>query len=182
MGKYKNQMYEDIVSTLGGRVAEEIIMEDISTGASSDIRVATRTARAMVTQYGFSDELGMLDYGNDDSSVFMGRDFNQGRGYSEEVAAKIDKEIKKLVDKAHEQCKNILNTNIMKLHQVAEVLYDKEKIDGDEFLKIMQSDVPYITGTGSVFKYDIENKQNQADDTASIADISMDMPEEPSEN
>ena len=135
----KSEMEENIVSLLGGRVAESIILGDISTGASNDIERASKIARAMVTKYGMSEVLGTITFGSGQEEVFLGRDFTTQRNYSEETSAKIDEEVKKIVDKGYTTAKSLLEEHIEKLHQVAGVLLEKEKIDGEEFLSIMNS-------------------------------------------
>ena len=129
----KSEMLENIISLLGGRVAEAIILDDISTGASNDIERATKIARAMVTKYGMSDRVGAVMYGGDQEEVFLGRDFAHSKEYSEETAGIIDEEVKKIIDNAYRSAEDILRSNIDKLHAVAGVLLEKEKIDGDEF-------------------------------------------------
>ena len=129
----KSEMLENIISLLGGRVAEAIILDDISTGASNDIERATKIARAMVTKYGMSDRVGAVMYGGDQEEVFLGRDFAHSKEYSEETAGIIDEEVKKIIDNAYRSAEDILRANIDKLHAVAGVLLEKEKIDGDEF-------------------------------------------------
>ena len=132
----KTEMEESIVSLLGGRVAEKLILDDISTGASNDIERATAISRAMVTKYGMSDKLGTITFGADQEEVFLGRDLAHAKEYSEETAAIIDEEVKKIVDEGYQKAVNILSEHIDKLHAVAKVLLEKEKIDGDEFDKI----------------------------------------------
>ncbi len=132
----KTEMEENIVSLLGGRVAEKLILNDVSTGASNDIERATKIARNMVTKYGMSDRLGTIMLGSGQEEVFLGRDFAQSKEYSEETAAIVDEEVKKIVDKGYKTAEEILRANIDKLHAVAGVLLEKEKIDGDEFDKI----------------------------------------------
>ena len=129
----KSEMLEQIVSLLGGRVAEKLILDDISTGASNDIERATKIARAMVTKYGMSEKIGTIMLGTNQEEVFLGRDFSQGKEYSEETAGIIDEEVKSIVDNAYASAENILKENIEKLHAVAKVLLEKEKIDGEEF-------------------------------------------------
>ena len=129
----KSEMEESIVSLLGGRVAEALVLGDISTGASNDIERASKIARSMVTKYGMSDRIGTIMLGNNQEEVFLGRDFSQGKEYSEETAGIIDEEIKSIVDNAYNTALEILKNNIEKLHAVAGVLLEKEKIDGDEF-------------------------------------------------
>ena len=129
----KTEMEENIVSLLGGRVAEALILNDISTGASNDIERATQIARSMVTKYGMSERIGALMLGSNQSEVFLGRDFAQSKEYSEETAAVIDEEVKKIIDKGYNTAKQILTDHVDKLHAVAEILLEKEKIDADEF-------------------------------------------------
>ena len=134
----KTYMEETIVSLLGGRVSEALILDDISTGASNDIERATKMARSMVTVYGMSDRLGTIMFDGDNGEVFLGRDLAQSKTYSEETAAIIDEEIKKIIDTAYERAKRILSENIDKLHIVAGILLEKEKIDGEEFDKVFE--------------------------------------------
>ncbi len=139
----KTEMFEDIVVLLGGRVAESIILGDISSGASNDILRATSTARNMVTKYGFSEKLGPIVYGNGHDEVFLGRDFAQNRNYSEEVAAYIDLEIKQIIDSAYKNTETILKEHIGQLHKVAKYLFEKENIDESTFKKLMEDDEFY---------------------------------------
>ena len=132
----KSEMEETIVSLLGGRVAESLILNDISTGASNDIERASKIARDMVTKYGMSDTIGAIMFGSGQEEVFLGRDFAQSKNYSEETAAVIDVETKKIIDKAYKRAEDILKANIDKLHIVANILLEKEKIDGEEFDQI----------------------------------------------
>ncbi len=134
----KGEMLEGIVRLLGGRVAESLILDDISTGASNDIQRATSIARDMVTVYGMSDELGTVNYASGEDEVFIGRDFNKVKNYSEEIAAKIDKEVKDIIDKSYKKAKSILSENLEKLHAVAQSLLEKETITGKEFEEIMR--------------------------------------------
>ena len=132
----KTEMEENIVSLLGGRVAEALILNDISTGASNDIERATAIARNMVTKYGMSERIGTLTLGSDQDEVFLGRDLAHAKTYSEETASVVDEEIKRIVDKAYEKAKQILTEHVDKLHAVAGVLLEKEKIEADEFEQI----------------------------------------------
>ncbi len=132
----KSEMEENIVSLLGGRVAEKLILNDISTGASNDIERATKIARNMVTRYGMSERVGTLTLGSTQEEVFLGRDFAQSKEYSEETAAIIDEETKKIVDTAYQNAEEILKANMDKLHTVAGILLEKEKIDAEEFDQI----------------------------------------------
>ena len=135
----KGEMQENIISLLGGRVAEKLILDDISTGASNDIERATKIARAMVTQYGMSDRIGPMTLGVGQEEVFLGRDLAQSKEYSEETASIIDEEVKSIIDTAYKTAEEILRRNIDKLHAVAGVLLEKEKIDGDEFEAIFNN-------------------------------------------
>ena len=138
--KTKTEMSEEIVTLLGGRCAEQLILDDISTGASNDLERVTAIAKAMVTRYGFSDRLGNVVYGGAPEQTFLGRDYTQGRGYSEAVANEIDVEIRAIVDAGYQKCMNILRTNVEKLHVVARELMEKEKMTGERFKEIMTSD------------------------------------------
>ncbi len=133
----KSEMEENLVVLLGGRVAEKIILSDISTGASNDIERASAIARNMVTRYGFSEKLGPIVYGSDHDEVFLGREINSSRNYSETVAATIDQEVRTIIDVAYAKCEKILTENIDKLHSVAKELIEREKLDGKEFETIM---------------------------------------------
>ena len=134
----KTEMEENIVSLLGGRVAEALILNDISTGASNDIERASQIARNMVTKYGMSDRVGAITFGGGQGEVFLGRDFAQTKDYSEETASVIDEEVKKIVDRAYTRARDILSAHEDKLHAVAGVLLEKEKIEGPEFDKIFE--------------------------------------------
>ncbi len=135
----KSEMQENIISLLGGRVAEELVIGDISTGASNDIERASKIARDMVTKYGMSEKLGAIMFGSGQEEVFLGRDFATQRNYSEETSGLIDVEVKRIVDSAYKSARQILSENSEKLHAVANVLLEKEKIDGEEFEEIMNS-------------------------------------------
>jgi cell division protease FtsH len=134
----KNKMLEHVVTLLGGRVAEAIIFDDISTGASNDIERATGTVKSMVTKYGMSDKLGPISYGENHNEIFIGRDMGHVKNYSEKVASEIDEEIRRIVNECYVKVEKILQSNIDKLHQVAKTLIEKEKINGSEFETIMQ--------------------------------------------
>lgn len=129
----KSAMFEDIVSFLGGRVAEKLILNDISTGASNDIQRATDLARKMVTKYGMSDKLGPISFSSGHDEVFFGRDFAQTRNYSEKIASQIDDEIKTIVDQANDRCEILINASIDKLHGIAKYLLEHETMDADTF-------------------------------------------------
>ncbi len=129
----KNKLRDEMVGLLGGRVAESLIMGDISTGAKNDIDRASSIARSMVMEYGMSEEIGTISYSSGHDEVFLGRDLGKGRNFSEELGAKIDKEIKKIIDEAYNRATELLNDNIDKLHAVAQALIEKEKLDAKEF-------------------------------------------------
>lgn len=128
----KGKMRQDIIVSLGGRIAEELVFDDVTTGASQDIKVATKTARAMITRYGFSEKLGHVNYENDDE-VFIGRDFGHTVGYSDKVAAAIDEEVKEIIDECYATAKQIITENIDVLHKCADLLIEKERITREEF-------------------------------------------------
>lgn len=136
----KRGMHEDIVTLLGGRIAEKLALDDISTGASNDLERATKVARSMVTRYGFSEKLGPIVYGQDDSEVFLGRDFGHTRDYSENVASEIDNEIRKVIDAAFDRCESILSTHMDQLNKVADYLMEYEKVNAEDFEKLMTND------------------------------------------
>lgn len=135
----KNQMLEQICSLLGGRAAEQLTQNDVCTGASNDIERATDLARKMVTKFGMSDKLGLVTYGHDNNEVFLGRDFSSTPNYSEKTAAVIDEEIEAVVMKQYSKALELLNNAMPKLHEVAKVLFEKEKISGDDFRALMQA-------------------------------------------
>ena len=148
--KRKKEMLDDLVVLLGGRVAEALVLDDISTGASNDIERATKTARAMVTKYGMSDILGPITYGADNSEPFLGRDMGHIRDYSESTCAAIDSEIKRIISEAYARTENILKSHPDKLHEVAKYLYLNEKMSGEEFKRIMEEgSTPELTGGDS---------------------------------
>lgn len=134
----KNQLSEQICSLLGGRAAEQLTQDDVCTGASNDIERATSLARQMITKFGMSDRLGLVTYGHDNNEVFLGRDFSSTPNYSEKTAAAIDEEIEAVVMKQYARALELLNNAMPKLHAVAKVLFEKEKISGDEFRAIME--------------------------------------------
>ncbi len=135
------EMREEIVTLLGGRVAEKLILDDISTGASNDLERATATARNMITRYGFSENLGPVVYGSDQNEVFLGRDFGSTKNYSEQVAAEIDAEIRAYVEQGYKRAEEILTEHMDQLHTVAQYLIKHEKIDGEEFAKLMRGEL-----------------------------------------
>lgn len=129
----KGKMKQEIIVTLGGRVAEELILDDITTGASGDIKHATKVARAMVTRFGFTNEIGLINYDNDDDEVFIGRDLAHTRAYSEETAGRIDEEVKKIIDECYVEAKRIISEHMDVLHASAKLLMEKERITREEF-------------------------------------------------
>ena len=133
-------MMDEIVHLLGGRVAESLVLNDISTGAQNDIERATSIARKMVTEYGMSDRLGPMTFGTKSEEVFLGRDLGRTRNYSEEVAAEIDREIKRIIEEAYKRAESLLKGNIEKLHRVAKALIEREKLNGEEFEKVFNGE------------------------------------------
>ena len=150
----RNEMLDNIVFSLGGRVAEALVLDDISTGASGDIKQATSVARNMVTRYGMSEALGTVLYGSAHSQdeVFLGRDFSSGKEYSEQTAAKIDEEIRRIISDSYERCKEILTLHIDKLHFVANFLLKNESMDEEQFRVAMESDAPTMEQIEAIAK------------------------------
>ena len=136
----KGRMLQEIIVDLGGRVAEELVFDDITTGASQDIKQATKMAKAMVTKYGMSDNIGLICYDNDDDEVFIGRDLAHARGYSEGVASAIDEEVKHIIDGAYEKAKSMIEANRGVLDACAKLLLEKEKISREEFEALFSSE------------------------------------------
>lgn len=165
----KNEMYENIVVLLGGRVAEKLILDDISTGASNDLERATSTARNMVIRYGFSDNLGPVVYGQGDHEVFLGRDYTNTPSYSDNVAAEIDNEIRTLIESAFTDAEKILNEHMDKLHVVAKYLMKYEKVDGATFEKLMNGEL-----TESEFMGETDKTPEIQDTPEIVDDISVD--------
>lgn len=161
----KTQMEEEIIVLLGGRVAEKFVLDEISTGASNDIERATDLARSMITRYGFSEKLGPIVYGHDNSEVFLGRDYSQGRNYSENVAAEIDGEIRELIDTSYENAKQILLSHRDQLDKVAHYLMEHEKIDGDDFIKLMNGE-PLDDNTAAPVSENSDTAPADCEDTA----------------
>ncbi len=157
----RNEMLENIVMLLGGRVAEEIFLDDICTGASNDIERATNTARNMVTKYGFSSKLGTVVYGSDNDEVFLGKDYGHTRNYSESIASQIDEEVKSIIEKAYDECTVILKANADKMHKLANYLLKYEKIDNVDFERLMQ---------GEDIELDAEYQNILNDDTSNPED------------
>ena len=140
----KGKMLQEIIVRLGGRVAEEIIFDDVTTGASQDIKQATKLARDMITRYGFSDSLGMVNYDNDDDQVFLGRDFGHTKSYSEDVASKIDEEVRLIIDQCYDKAKKLLVENRDILDASAELLIEKERIGREEFEALFEKDEVFV--------------------------------------
>ncbi len=163
----KNEMYDNIIVLLGGRVAEKLILDDISTGASNDLERATSTARNMVTRYGFSDNLGPVVYGQGEHEVFLGRDYTNTPSYSDNVAAEIDNEIRTLVESAFNDAEKILKEHMDKLHLIAKYLMKNEKIDGVNFEKLMK---------GELTEFDFSDNAEEVK-TEQVSDINI--PETP---
>ena len=165
----REEMREEIVTLLGGRAAEALCLDDISTGASNDIERATDIARKMVTKYGMSDTLGPVVYGSGDHEVFLGRDFSQGKGYSEDVSAQIDREIRRLIDEGYARAIELLKEHEEKLHETASLLLTQEKIDGKQF-EALFAETPV--------KADVQSQSPTPDAPAEEADDSDEAPRE----
>ena len=135
----KGRMLQEIIVDLGGRVAEELVFDDITTGASQDIKQATKMARDMVTKYGMSENVGMIGYSDDDEEVFIGRDLAHARSYSEGIASAIDLEVKKIIDDAYAKAKEMIQEHREVLDRCAELLLEKEKISREEFEELFVS-------------------------------------------
>ncbi len=133
MFRTKGEMTQDIIVSMGGRVAEELIFGDVTTGASQDIKQATDTARAMVTQYGMSDTVGMINYGDQGDDVFIGYDLAQAKPYGEETAGMIDREVKRIIDESYSEAKRLISEHMKELHGCAQMLIEREKVSGEEF-------------------------------------------------
>ncbi|OUQ59283.1 cell division protein FtsH [Tyzzerella sp. An114] len=161
----KKYMEQDIISFLGGRAAEYIIFKDITTGASNDIERATALARSMVTKYGMSDILGPIQFGNDSDEVFIGREMGHSRNYGEDVAATIDKEVKRIIDTAYEEAIRLIKENIDVLHATAKILVEKEKITGDEFRQLFKEAKEAKEARLNVVENEEKEKINIFDDT-----------------
>ncbi len=137
----KAEMSEEVITLLGGRAAEKVVLDDISTGASNDLERATNIARSMVTRYGFSDKLGPIVYGRSDDEVFLGRDYNSNKTYSEGIASEIDSEIREIVHGAYDKAIKLLQEHIDQLHTVAKYLIEHEKLNGEQFTKLMSGEM-----------------------------------------
>ncbi len=147
---------------LGGRVAEELVIEDISTGASNDLERVTSIARAMVTKYGMSSKLGPMVFGDSDDEVFLGNSFATKRNYSEEVASEIDKEVRRIVDKAYRECRHILQENMSKLDYVAKALLVYETLDSEQFIKAFNEELSLDVDMNSDDKKVSSNDKEEA--------------------
>ena len=169
----RRYMEEYIIVCLGGRVAEELTMEDISTGAYGDIKQATQMARAMVTSYGMSEKIGPIDYGSDNGEIFLGRDFAAGKGYSEVKAAEIDDEIHRIIEEAYRACKKLLTEHMDEMTRVAEYLIRNETMDGDTFIKVYNNEVVPDKVIGedlmTELKEELDAKVGKAPESASEA-------------
>lgn len=156
----KGRMLQDITVSLGGRVAEELIFDDITTGASQDIKQATRTAKAMVTQYGMTDAVGLVNYGGDDDEVFIGRDLAHTKAYSESVATAIDQEVKRIMDECHERARTLIQENRAVLEKCAQLLLEKEKITREEFEELFESDEQIVKNKTDNSEKIVEKEEN----------------------
>ncbi len=165
----RTTLLEDICSLLGGRAAEALTQDDICTGASNDIQRATDIARKMVTRYGMSDKLGPIMFGTDQNEVFLGRDFSSTPNYSEQIAADIDKEIESIITGQYDKALGILKANMPKLHKVAQILFHEEKIDGEAFRALMESEVvfPEAAASGDRAFGELKPEAEPKDDSAS---------------
>ena len=172
----KNEMLDFVVSALGGRVAEALVMDDVSTGASNDIEHATNTVREMVMRYGMSDVIGPINYSGDNQEVFVGRDYGKVKNYSEETAAKIDEEVTRIINDAYNRTKDILTENMDKLKLVAVTLMEREKLDKDEFVQLMENGFIEEKEEKAVVKAE-DDVQN-----ASVPDDAENVSAQPEEN
>lgn len=164
----KNEMLDNLVSMLGGRVAEAISLDDISTGASNDIERATQITRDMVTKYGMSENIGPINYAGDNQEVFIGRDYGHVKNYSEETSARIDEEVSRIINEAYKRTEEILKENFDKLELVANTLIEREKIDKDEFIELMEN------GFIAEKNEETENKDSDASDSEQNNDVIAD--------
>ena len=173
----KKGMQENIVTLLGGRIAEKLVLDDISTGASNDLERATKIAKPRGTRYGFSDRLGPIVYGQNENEVFLGRDFGHTRDYSETVAAQIDEEIRAVIDSGYDQCESILTEHMDQLHKVAEFLYEFEKINGADFDRLMKGDFSVFDEYRA--KKEQETNQASAGTKPELHEVKAETPAEP---
>lgn len=175
----KNEMLDFVVSALGGRVAEALVMDDVSTGASNDIEHATNTVREMVMRYGMSDVIGPINYSGDNQEVFVGRDYGKVKNYSEETAAKIDEEVTRIINDAYNRTKDILTENMDKLKLVAVTLMEREKLDKDEFVQLMENGFIEEKEEKAVVKAEDDVQNASVTDDAEIVSA---QPEENADN
>lgn len=181
----KSHMEEEIVVFLGGRIAEELILKDVSTGAQNDLERATEIVRKMITRYGMSKEIGALTFGHNEEQVFLGRELGHERGFSEEVASAIDKEARKMMDTAYDRCTEILTEHVDKLHAIAKLLYEKETVGADEFLDVMNGrtlpepegdqipaelDIDVANGKDSFEAFDVSREEKEQTEKEDAAD------------
>ena len=168
----KSQMLDSLVMLLGGRMAESLVLKDVSTGAQNDLERATDTVREMITRYGMSDELGPLTFGKRQDTVFLGRDISQERNYSEAIAYAIDKEARAIMDEAYNRARQILSDHIDALHQVAAILIEKETIEAVDFYRIMSKYPPasaaMAEAAAAALKSDEEEQGEDNPDTKTI--------------
>ncbi len=174
----KTYMQENLIVLLGGRVAEKLVLDDISTGASNDIERATNVARDMVMRYGFSEKLGPILYGSADHEVFLGRDYSQGKNYSENVASEIDAEIHEIIETAYEKAKDILTGHHDLLDRCAEYLMKHEKIDGPTFYKLMAGEISVDGDEVSIAAEKIEEKSEAKSEEKAEAKTEEAVPED----
>jgi len=160
----KSKLEDEMVGLLGGRVSEKLIIGDITTGAQNDIQRATAIARKMVTEYGMSNDIGPIAFGTGHDEVFIGRDLGRSRNFSEEIASKIDNEIKRLIDESYMKAERILTEKIDKLHEVAKVLMEKEKLYEDEFNAIIEGKATaedFISSDATNDKQELDNDKQE---------------------
>lgn len=177
----KNRMEESIVVLLGGRAAEKIILDDITTGASNDIERATSVARDMVTRYGFSEKLGPILYGSENQEVFLGRDYSQGRNYSENVASEIDAEVRELIETGYEKAKDILTVHGDLLERCAQYLIRHEKIEGPDFYRLMANEID-LDGNEIAQETEKSDELLDGETTVETAEQTSETPEDNSDN
>ena len=173
--KTKNQLFDRIVHAMGGRVAESLVFDDITWGASGDIQQATRTARMMVTRCGFSEKLGPIEYGGSNNEVFLGRDYGHAKDFSEATAALIDEEVKRIINSAYVKCEEIIKANMKQLNDLSEYLLEYEKINGDDFEKLMKGELVWEKKDKKLEEPKAEteeNKETSSDEEKSEASVS----------
>jgi len=168
----KNEMYYEIIRLLGGRVAEKLVLDDISSGASNDIERASKIARQMVTKYGMSDAIGPINYGSDSNEVFIGRDFAHSKNFSEKIAAEIDDEVRKIINECYARCLELIEKNLDKLEYIAKVLLEREEISGEEF------DIVFNGGELPVISFEVpeNDKVPEEINTEQKSETQIDLP------